>query len=189
MKIFGPDPQDISLKQIHDFLSLRKSKFVDKLKWDIPHTSEREWDQYDLPDALFIVAYDGGDCLGGARLLPTSVESAKFFGQSRSWMIPDFVSSGIIEPTAVEAQHLTADPKVWEMTRVVTTRPDVMRAILDRANEYLAAHGATHVLTISPVSMPKALEASGYSTTAISPPMKFDGRRYVALRTPIKHSA
>jgi|GEM_PF-3989856 len=189
MKIFGPDPKDISLKQIHDFLSLRKSKFVDKLRWDIPHTSEKEWDQYDLPDALFIIAYDGENCIGGARLLSTSVESVKFFGQPRSWMIPDFVDSGIIDPLAVEAQHLLSDPKVWEMTRVVTTRPDVMGAILDKANEYLANQGATHVLTISPISMPKALEANGYNTIAISPSMKFDGRRYVTLRTPIKKPA
>jgi len=52
----------------------RKSVFVDVLKWDVPVLDERfELDQFDDEHATYIIIADeGGDHLGSARLLPTT---------------------------------------------------------------------------------------------------------------------
>ena len=52
----------------------RKSVFVDLLKWDVPVLEERfELDEFDNENATYIIIADeGGDHLGSARLLPTT---------------------------------------------------------------------------------------------------------------------
>jgi len=51
----------------------RKRVFVDLLKWDVPVRAGRyEVDQFDTPDATYLILTDGiGSHLGSARLLPT----------------------------------------------------------------------------------------------------------------------
>ena len=188
IEIFGPNPSDISMRHLHDFLSIRKSYFVDRLGWDLCHAEGREWDEYDLPNAYFMVAYRGGECVGGARLLPTDNLLPRHTAEPLSYMLADFAEGRI--PVGISTDDLTESlPRsfgVWEMTRFVADTPQVTGLLLDRANAFLAEMGAHDVLTISPKLMPRVLRRMGYQTHVMSEPLTFDDRDYVALRTEVQ---
>ncbi len=187
ISIVGPNPSEVSHQNILDFMAIRKAEFVDRLGWDLVHTSQVEWDEYDLPNAQFIVAYEDGKCIGGARLMRTDSITPRRQGQDLSYMLADFLSGALpvdFDPAAMKAElHPSAD--LWEMTRFVGS-PHITRVILARANEYLAEVGAESVLTLSPRLMPLALRRLGYKVSVLSKPVTFDGLEYVVLRTNIR---
>lgn len=186
--IYGPDPADINLRHLRDFFAIRKSYFVDKLGWKLNHIDGREWDEYDLPNAFFMVAYEDGVCVGGARLLPTDNQVPRSTSEPLTYMLADFAEGRI--PVGMSMDDLTDSlPRsfgVWEMTRFVADTPKVTGLLLDRANEFLHAQGAQEVLTLSPKLMPRVLKRLGYETKVMSTPMTFDDRDYVALRTQVQ---
>ena len=188
IKIFGPEPGDISLRHLQDFFAIRKSYFVDRLGWKLCHTHGREWDEYDLPNAYFMVAYQDDVCVGGARLLPTDNQLPRATSEPLTYMLADFAEGRI--PVGMSVDDLTDSlPRsfgVWEMTRFVADTPEVTGLLLDRANEFLYQKGAQEVLTISPKLMPRVLKRLGYHTEVMSMPLTFDDRDYVALRTQVQ---
>lgn len=184
LTVYGPDPNHVKHQHIRDFLEVRRKEFVEGLQWDIPSTSKREWDQYDLPDALFAICYEGETCVGGARIIPTNAERTTFFGIDRSWMLADFAKNNTGGLAPID-QTLPHDASVWEMTRFVGKSNSVRSAILSAVNEYLEQHGGTNVLTLSPTQMPVILRRLGYQTSQVSPPVEFDGRQYVVLNTEV----
>lgn len=54
-------------------LSDRKRVFVDTLRWDVPHDSQKEWDEFDDDLAEYLILQDSstGDHLASLRLLRT----------------------------------------------------------------------------------------------------------------------
>ncbi len=189
ISIMGPDPSDIKHQNILDFLRLRKSEFVDRLGWDLTHTPEAEWDEYDLPNALFVVAYEGGKCIGGARLMRTDYKTPQRNGPELTFMLADFISGALpvgFDTSAMKSE-IRPNPKIWEMTRFVGS-PRVTRKILSHVNSYLADLGADSVLTISPRLMPLALKRLGYNVTVLSDPIVFDGLDYVVLKTSVQRA-
>lgn len=188
MYILGPNPGDLTLQHIWDFLDIRKSHFVDKLGWKLCHSEGREWDEYDLPNAYFMVAYDGARCVGGARLLPTNNHLPQPKGVPLTYMLADFAKGRI--PVGMSEDNLTEklphSRQIWEMTRFVGETPAVTAALLERANQFLYDLGAEEVLTLSPKLMPRVLKRMGYSTRIFSDTLTFDDRDYVALRTRVK---
>jgi N-acyl-L-homoserine lactone synthetase len=186
MELFGPAPEEITLKHLHDFLEIRKKEFVDSLHWSVPHTERREWDQYDLPDALFVVAYEEGHCAGGLRLIPTTAERVEFWGIDRSWMLIDFARKNMMQGSmSLEQLSRLENAQTWEMTRFVSRSPRVTRALLERSNTFLSSRGAQSVLTLSPVFMSRVLRSAGYAAETLSEPMEFDGKKYVVLSTKV----
>jgi N-acyl-L-homoserine lactone synthetase len=188
MRVFGPTPEEVTLQQFADFMALRKQVFVDELNWDLTHTSNAEWDEYDLPSALFIVVYEGSKCIGGARLIPTDNVTPSRQGPPYTYMLNDFVTGRI--KTAMTKEHMLETPpknrSTWELTRFVSAHPDAPKLILKRVNDYLRTHGGKTVLTLSPPSMMRMLKALGYSSTCISKKIEFDGKRYIAISTSVK---
>lgn len=188
IEIFGPNPAEINMQHLQDFFAIRKSYFVDKLGWDLCHAEGREWDEYDLPNAYFMVAYEDGQCVGGARLLPTNNQLPRAANEPLTYMLADFAEGRI--PVGMSMEDLTDTlPRsfgTWEMTRFVADTPKVTGMLLDRANAFLHEQGAQEVLTLSPKLMPRVLKRLGYETQVMSTPLTFDDRDYVALRTQVQ---
>lgn len=188
VRIFGPEPDEITLKHIWDFLAIRKSYFVDGLNWDLCHSEGREWDEYDLPNAYFMVAYEDGACVGGARLLPTDNKLPQRHTQDLTYMLADFVENRI--PVGISPHDMTEklpyDAQIWEMTRFVAQSPKVTMALLQQAYRFLDARSAKEVLTLSPKLMPRVLKRMGFTTRVFSDTLTFDDRDYVAVRTQVK---
>jgi acyl homoserine lactone synthase len=57
---------------VKSFLELRKNVFVDKKQWALEHFDRIEFEQYDTFYAVYVIAHEGSQVVGGARLLPTN---------------------------------------------------------------------------------------------------------------------
>lgn len=176
-----------------DFLALRKAFFVDVLGWDIPHDDRVEMDQYDNPLAQYSVVLRHGKVVGGARAMATTATWGK-----HTYMLRDAVNGHLIDiPQAVLEQEITT-PQVWECTRLVISdevtthadRSECLSLIVDGLIRVAAARGATRLISLSPLSLMRALRQLGYAADRIGEPYhnEGDGRRYAVLSMPAERA-
>lgn len=176
----------------YDFLRLRKSFFVDHLKWDIPHDDDVEMDQYDNPQAHYsIVQNDEGEVVGGARVM----SSLARWG-AHTYMLRDAVEGrlGQIPPQVMGG--VVASQKVWEVTRVVISndltraseRSECLSTILDGVVHVAARQGASELISLSPITMMRALRQLGFDAEKRGEPYwcDGDGRQYTVLSMPAR---
>jgi N-acyl-L-homoserine lactone synthetase len=173
-------------RAFYDFLALRKSFFVDELGWDIPHDDHVEMDQYDTPQARYSVVLLDGIVIGGARTMPTTAR----WGQC-GYMLGDAVAGllpGIPRTILPEAP---CSARIWECTRLVMSHEVRLRQDRARCLELIvdglahAAHrgGADRLISLSPLTLERALRQLGWDTKRIGEPYvnSEDGRRYAVL--------
>ena len=107
----------------------RKRVFVDWLKWDIPVVGDKEIDQYDTDDAIYIIDVDAeGNHVASIRLLPCSVPTlmAEHFS--------DMVQSPVpADDTAWEMTRLCANPNVKDKLAQWTGRKNITVAAIEFA--------------------------------------------------------
>ncbi len=173
----------------YDYLKLRKRFFVDTLGWNIPHNDLVEMDQYDNPLAHYSLVLCDGAVIGGARTMPTS----SHWGD-HTYMLRDAVAGKLAD---IPSRVLNAEietPRVWECTRLVMS--DEVRSHADRSRclslivEGLAdvarRHGACELMSLSPLSLMRALRQLGWQADRIGEPYSNpgDGRKYAVLSMP-----
>jgi acyl homoserine lactone synthase len=177
-----------------DYLRLRKQFFVDRLGWDVPHNENFEMDQYDNPTAWYSLAVEGGKVLGGARVMPTTSVWGK-----HTYMLRDAFVGTIdsIPNRAMPSEIVT--PMVWECTRLVisdevttqSARARCLSMIVDGLVGIASDHGASELVTLSTVSLVRALRQQGFAASQLGEAYRDpgDGRRYAVLRMPIPSAA
>ncbi|MCU9849753.1 autoinducer synthase [Defluviimonas sp. WL0024] len=178
----------------YDYLKLRKQFFVDTLGWDIPHNDLVEMDQYDNPLAHYSLVLRDGEVVGGARTMPTT----SHWGD-HTYMLRDAVAGKLADiPSQVLGREIDT-PRVWECTRLVMS--DEVRSQADRSRclsliveglaEVARRHGAHELMSLSPVSLMRALRQLGWQADRIGEPYcnPGDGRRYAVLSMPAERSA
>lgn len=170
----------------YNYLKLRKHFFVDTLGWDIPHDDQVEMDQYDNPRAHYSLVMQNGQVVGGARCMPTSTRWGK-----HSYMLKD-ARDGKLEdiPAAVMPSDVVSD-RVWECTRLVVSdeltshaaRSECLSLIVDGLVRTANLHGAAELMSLSPVSLMRALRQLGYDAWRVGEPYRNegDGRNYAVL--------
>lgn len=177
-----------------DFLRLRKTVFVDQMKWDIPHNDDIEMDQYDTPVAHYSLVLREGVVVGGARAMPTT---ANWGGHT--YMLRDAFSGKLPHiPPHVMSMDI-ASPTVWECTRLVISdtlitqrdRSECLRQIVDGLVETAISQGATDLICLSSLALMRALRQLGYDATRLGEPYRNDedGRLYAVLKMPAAYSA
>jgi N-acyl-L-homoserine lactone synthetase len=188
MYVVGPDEAEITQKSILDFHSLRKTVFVDEYHWDVLTSGLYEFDQYDMPAARYIVAYSGEQCVGGARLLPCDVSFTGTDGLRYTYMLNDFCHGSMAGqfPKSKLNTKLPLSHRAWEMSRFLSTTRLATKLILNSVDDYLRRAGASEVITISPLHMPRVLNRLGYEASVISEAVEYGPRAYVALSTAIQ---
>lgn len=178
-------------RAFYDFLRLRKSFFVDQLGWDIPHDGEVEMDQYDTPQAHYSLVLDGGEVVGGARAMPTTARWG-----AHTYMLRDAVDGklGSIPPDVMDAP--VASPGVWECTRLVVSdslaraaeRSECLSLIVGGLVDVAARRGAAELLSLSPVTLMRALRQLGFAAERRGQAYfnDGDGRQYAVLSMPAR---
>ena len=173
-----------------DYLKLRKHFFVDKLKWDVPHNESYEMDQYDNPTAWYSLVVKDGEVLGGARVMATTCKWGK-----HTYMLRDAYTGTIdtIPNRAMPSEIAT--PQVWECTRLVVSddlrnqfqRSQCLSMIVDGLVDISTTHGASELVTLSTVSLVRALRQIGFPAERLGEPYRDpgDGRKYAVLRMPV----
>ena len=185
LNIYGPLGCDITLSQLQDFFRLRKAEFVNNLGWSIAYSGAMEHDQYDLPFAQYCLAYQENECIGGARIMPTSSKIQTNEGSEFNYMLRDFYTNKFdvgFDPDCMY-EALPVSDQVWEMSRFVSSSHHATRELLYAVDDYLKTMNVKEVLTISPVAFPRLLGALGFQARALSKPIKFEDREYVVLAT------
>lgn len=171
------------------YLALRKTFFVDGLGWEIPHDDELEMDQYDNPTAFYSLVLRHGRVVGGARCQPTTAR----WGQ-HSYMLRD-AHRGMLGdiPPDVMIEDISSD-RTWECTRLVISdavstqaeRSRCLQLIVDGLVDVSARNGGERLISLSPLSLVRALRQLGFGAERIGAPYKNegDGRRYAVLAMP-----
>lgn len=172
----------------YDFLRLRKRFFVDQLGWNIPHDDDVEMDQYDNPLAWYSLVLQDGAVVGGARAMATTAAWG-----SHTYMLRDAVQGKLVDIPADIMGGEVAQRGVWECTRLVIS--DDLRAHADRSLclsmivdgliGVAADHGAERLMSLSPLSLMRALRQLGFAAERVGEPYRNDdGRQYAVLAMP-----
>lgn len=173
----------------YDYLRLRKHFFVDTLGWDIPHNDSVEMDQYDNPLAHYSLVLRDGKVVGGARTMPTTSSWGQY-----TYMLRDAVAGKLVDipPKVLGAEIQT--PDVWECTRLVMSesvnnhadRAECLSLIVEGLADVARGHGASALMSLSPLSLMRALRQLGWQADRIGEPYDNpgDGRRYAVLSMP-----
>lgn len=173
----------------YDYLGLRKKFFVDTLGWDIPHNDSVEMDQYDNPLAHYSLVLRDGKVIGGARCMPTTSSWG-----SHTYMLRDAVAGKLADiPNEVLNREIET-PEVWECTRLVMSddvtthadRHECLSLIVDGLVRTAREGGASELMSLSPLSLMRALRQLGHHATRVGEPYlnPGDGRRYAVLKMP-----
>ncbi len=173
----------------YEFLGLRKRFFVDQLGWQIPHDDDVEMDQYDNPTAYYSLVLRDGKVVGGARVMATTAQWG-----SHTYMLRDAVAGKLIGIPADIIPQAEATKNVWEVTRTVIAdevdtqvdRSSCLSLMLDGAVDIAKQHGATELMSLSPLAMARTLRKLGYDAHRIGEPYRNeeDGRRYACISMP-----
>ena len=173
----------------YDYLKLRKHFFVDTLGWDIPHNDFVEMDQYDNPLAHYSLVLRDGEVIGGARTMPTT----SHWGD-HTYMLRDAVAGKLADIPARVLEREIDTPRVWECTRLVMSedvrshadRSQCLALIVEGLADVARRHGADELMSLSPLSLMRALRQLGWQADRIGEPYNNpgDGRRYAVLCMP-----
>ena len=176
-----------------DFLALRKHFFVDTLGWGIPHNDTVEMDQYDNPLAHYSLVLRNGKVIGGARAMPTTSSWGEY-----TYMLKDAINGKLADiPDGVLDKEIKT-PKVWECTRLVVSdelqshveRSQCLSLIVDGLVKVAKQGGGRELVSLSPISLMRALRQLGYKASRIGEPYynPGDGRKYAVLTMPTVRS-
>lgn len=152
----------------------RKRVFVDQLKWQLPVTGDREIDEYDTADAIYLIVQDPVTAghLGSVRLVPTS--GPHLLGDKFACLCDVGVPTG---------------DGIWEITRLCTT-PEVSggRALAIRMQLVLALvefgqlAGVRSYTMMTHMAYLPALLAVGWDLEPLGLPHDIGGEQIAALR-------
>ena len=169
-----------------DYLRLRKRHFVDALGWDIPHDEAVEMDQYDNPLAHYAVVLREGVVVGGARTMPTTAAWGP-----HSYMLRDAAAGLLPDIPPRVMPRVIVSPEVWECTRLVVSddlvtqadRSKALSLIVEGLAAVVRARGGRRLMSLSPLSLTRALRQLGWQAERIGEPYRNDGdgRQYAVL--------
>lgn len=177
----------------YDFVGLRKRFFVDQLGWDIPYDNDVEMDQFDNPTAQYSLVLRDGKVIGRARAMATTAKWG-----SHTYMLRDALKGKLIDiPPSVMAADVETDA-MWESTRLVMSddvdthadRSMCLGLIVQGLIDVAAEQGASHLMSLSPLALMRALRQLGFDAERIGDPNlnEGDGRRYAVLSMPAKRT-
>ena len=163
------------------FMRLRREVFIEEMRWDLQTTESMEFEQYDSPDAVYVVAHQGDEVLGGARLLRTDREVGT--GTVRySYMIRDAhlgylpgLPQDLCEGSPPQAET------AWELTRLVVRNARLGAAILTATNEFLKREGADTCLFLGFPAFMRMARSMGYHPKPMGRLTGNDDGRFLAF--------
>jgi acyl homoserine lactone synthase len=162
------------LNLMHAF---RHEVFVKRLKWALPLMNGEERDQYDTPDAKYVLVTETpGRVTACARLLPTT----------EAYMLPDLF------PELLGGESAPSDPAIWELSRFATSVRETREGrvlslsqptleLLDLIFGFARRHDITRLIFVTSVQIERLMLRAGVAVHRIAPPARIDGQLNVAL--------
>ncbi|MFX0547543.1 acyl-homoserine-lactone synthase [Roseovarius sp. S1116L3] len=161
-----------------NYLRARRKVFIDQKGWDLPQSDGMEFDQYDTPEARWVVIHEYGRVLAGMRLTPTTAKCGQY-----SYMLRD-AQRGLLENIPQDVLFLEAPVRedVWEATRLFVAhdvsskrRLIIQTILLEQMAASARELGARAIIGIVPAVFSRWMKRIGMSATPIGPAMTIDG--------------
>ena len=174
MEISKGNSRELSTGVMTELARYRHKVFVEKLGWELKCTDGQELDQFDGPQARYVIGRDARNAIiASARLLPTTQ--------------PYLLSE--VFPYVLNGAPVPCSPEIWELSRfasvdfsnstvptVASRREQSIAVELLRAcMAYAAAHGAKRLLTVSPIGIERLLQRAGIVMRRAGPPTLING--------------
>jgi acyl homoserine lactone synthase len=151
----------------------RHQVFVETLGWQLQTRDGLEFDQFDRPDTVYVVARaDDGSISGTARLLPTD----------KPYLLGD------VFPQLLHGTPAPQSPKIWELSRFAAMDFSSGRSgalsqfsspiaveLLRESIRVAREHGAESLITVSPLGIERLLRRAGFRAHRAAPPCIVDG--------------
>jgi len=162
------------LRLMHAF---RHEVFVKRLKWALLLPNGEERDQYDMPEARYVVASDGADRVTAcARLLPTT----------SPYMLPELF------PQLLGGASAPTDPSIWELSRFATSVSETCEGrvlslskptleFLEVIFGFARQHDIARLIFVTSIQIERLLLRAGVPVHRITVPALVEGRLSVAL--------
>ncbi|MCB1468311.1 MAG: hypothetical protein KDK08_14465 [Rhizobiaceae bacterium] len=171
---------------VHDFLTLRKDVFVDRMHWRLHSHGATEFEQYDHFRTTYVIATaaETGKVVGGARLLRTDHVNDTCSGRVHySYMIRD-AARGLLDglPKSLLDAEPPQDARSWELTRLVSVGgASVSKGILEAVNRFLTAEGARRCLFLGPPAFLRMAAQMGFEPRRLGPVVGNESGRFLAF--------
>lgn len=174
VRIVAGTPKTIPGELMAGIARFRYRLFVELLGWELGCSDGLELDQFDREDTLYLVAHDGADIVGIARVLPTH----------RPYLLRD------VFPQLMGQESLPNDPAVWELsrfgcfaqsaTKFVQGEGHVSSAaaveLLHAVLRVAAENNVRRIVTVSPLGVERLLRRAGFIARRAGPPMNIGGQ-------------
>jgi acyl homoserine lactone synthase len=159
---------------MHEF---RDEVFVKRLGWSLPAVNGVERDQYDTPDAKYVIVSDSeGNVTACARLLPTT----------ESYMLPELF------PKLLGTCAAPKDSGVWELSRFATSVRQTREGrilslskptldLLDLVFDFAREQNIVRLILVTSINVERLMLRAGVPVHRIAPPDLVDGSLTVAL--------
>ncbi|CUH40997.1 Acyl-homoserine-lactone synthase [Jannaschia seosinensis] len=181
----------LSIQNLHthgplfaDLLRARHRTFIEQAKWDLPAADGMEFDQYDTPASRWVAVHDYGRILAGIRLTPTTHRCGMYSYMIRDAQrgLLDTIPSNLLYEDAPVARH------VWELSRGFVS-DEVPAAMRVRVQVQIIAEmvrsareiGATSVLGLVPLNLPRWARRVGLECEQAGPVLDIDGASNVCM--------
>jgi len=161
-----------------EVFSYRYKVFVEQLGWELDTPFDREVDQFDHENTIYVIAKNQQrEIIGCARLLPTTMPY-------------------LLEEVFPELLNGLAPPKssdIWELSRFTSLDlkekgiPENTQFSLDSTVDLLKQtiqcakrQGAKKIISVSPIGVERLLRKAGFKAHRAGPPKIIDGYPLVA---------
>lgn len=155
----------------------RKQVFVDLLKWDVPALGAYEIDQFDTPDAQYLIATDGqaGVHRGSVRLLPS--RKAHILAD----LFPSLCSCVPRGESIYEITRLCLSPSLERPARRI-----VFRQIVTALAEFARIEGIQSYTAVVGIPLLSQILSFGWRAHPLGLPQDIGGERVCALQIHIE---
>lgn len=173
---------------VERYLQHRRDVFIGQKRWSLASHGAIEYEQNDvLPAAVYVVAHDKGQVLGGARLLRCDTRIGT--GPTvYNYMIRDAARGVIALPREICWEEPQEGAASWDLTRLLTVKPSIplVRSILNAANTYLARARARQCLFLGPQGSLRMAKSFGYAPEPLGDLVQNGAGAFLAFSCPVR---
>ncbi len=161
-----------------NYLKARHAVFIVAKRWKLPEVDGMEYDQYDTPEARWVVVHEYGEVLAGLRMTPTTSRCG-----AHSYMIRD-AQLGLLKGLPLDPLYFEAPvaDQIWEGTRMFVSdkipasrRVKIQTLLMMQMAETARSLEVTQMIGIVPVVFRRWLKRIDMQAVAVGPAFEIGG--------------
>ncbi len=158
--VVGPENRDLYWKELASMHHLRTKVFKQALGWDVNIVNGLEIDQFDIPEAYYLIYLDeSGEVLGSTRLMSTD----------GPYLLGDVFSN------LVQEIKVPRDTAIWESTRFCAdpqkAPKNIAGVLMAGMLEFALYNGIRNYVSVSDIRMETVIKRAGWGTRRLGEPV------------------